>query len=598
MKTNKILSLATAAALTLASSSAFAVATIGAGTNSGAAGTTVTIPVTYNRPAGDAFNVFSATFRFAHNNPPITFVSFAAGAGPASSATTCNANGANNLVTCVLTTNPPTAIAVGNYTLGTITYQIAAGAAAGAQTLTTTVVECTDINGDAIPGACSAANGTITVQGAPTPVGPSIAYNPAAGAAAGTGGPVNFTGVTTVGSTGAGQIVATPSGGSVAGTTTTVGNFTLTGADAANFAVTSAATLTFNQGTNTPQNITMTCTSGAAARTANLQATETITGGATSQRFWVLSCPAGAAGAVPPTITYAPTFGGPAINVAAGSATVIQVGCPTDGSPCNGSGTGLPATSRLEGLNAVYNGPMFSPLPTMVCAFITEAGAVTGSPLDFVALGADSGDIRCTCPANTTGLPSEQFIVSVNERIPASSGAITATRNFTITCGGPPPVCPPPTYVNQAPNSTINLINGGAAQQVTSVSLVGASAGVNQTISCATSNVTAGSTFTVTTSPTPLVVSTTPALGGTVSASCTNSETTAGTATLTCVGASQTPNCASTTVFTLSCPGQGVPPPTGPDFIAVPTLSEQGRILLAALVLLLGLGVVGFRMRG
>ena len=110
MKINNILSLATAAALTFASSGAFAVATIGAGTNSGAAGATVTIPVTYNRPAGDANNVFSATFRFAHTNPPITFVSFSSvgATPPASSATTCNANGPNTLVTCVLTTNPPT----------------------------------------------------------------------------------------------------------------------------------------------------------------------------------------------------------------------------------------------------------------------------------------------------------------------------------------------------------------------------------------------------------------------------------------------------------------------------------------------------------
>ena len=106
--------------------------------------------------------------------------------------------------------------------------------------------------GDPIPGAVAGAAGTYTVTGGAVNTGPNIAYNPAAGASAGTGGPVNFTGVTTVGSTGAGQIVATPSGGAGTGTTT-VGSFNLTGADAANFAVTSAATLT-SRPVPTPRN--------------------------------------------------------------------------------------------------------------------------------------------------------------------------------------------------------------------------------------------------------------------------------------------------------------------------------------------------------
>ena len=133
MKTNKILSLASALALTFVSVNAFATATIGAGSNSGAAGATVTIPVTYVRPAGDGFNVFSASFRINHTNPPITFVSFSTAGGtlPTNSSVSCGANGGNTLTNCSVTTNPPTAIAVGNYTLGTITYQIGVGAAAG-----------------------------------------------------------------------------------------------------------------------------------------------------------------------------------------------------------------------------------------------------------------------------------------------------------------------------------------------------------------------------------------------------------------------------------------------------------------------------------
>ncbi len=552
----------------------------------GGATTPAQVPVTFTRnPAAPV-----ADFGFRVSYPTANLNATVAPANGGS----CSVNDGTGRVT-VLAPAGQTDIATGVYC--NITFTIDAAAPAPS---TQNLVLSTEPGGcvDTTPAAvnCTLVNGAITVTGAVTPVGPSIAYNPAAGGSAGTGGPVNFTGVGAVGSTGAGQIVATPSGGAVAGTQTTVGNFTLSGADAANFAVTSAATLTFTQGNNTAQNINMTCTAGAAARTANLQATETITGGATSQRFWVLNCPAGSAAAVPPTITYAPGIGS-TTNIAAGASTLINVGCPTDGSACNGSGTGLAATSRLENLRANYSGPMFSPIPTMVCQFVSEAGGAVASPRDYLAGGPDQGDISCTCPANTTSLPNEPFLVQVDERIPASAAAITATRNFTIVCGGPPPVCPTVVYANFAAGSTVNLTNGGAASQVTSVTAVGGSNGVSQTITCATSNVSAGSTFTVTTSPTPLIASTIPALGGTVSAACTNSATTTGTATLTCTGTSVTTGCASTATFTLSCPGQGVPPPPG-EFTPVPAMSEQGRILLAALVLLLGLGVVGFRMRG
>lgn len=461
-------------------------------------------------------------------------------------------------------------------------FTAAGGAAAGDYDFTTRLIECDG-------GACTR-TGTfrITVTGGGSPVGPSITYNPAAGAAAGTGGPVNFTGVTTPGSTGNGTISATPAGGSGGGTTT-VGSFTLSGANAANFAVTSAATLTFTAGNNTAQNITMTCTSTGAAQTANLQATETITGGATSQRFWVLNCPAGAAGATPPTITYVPAPGA-TINVASAANTVIQVGCPTDGAACNGSGTGLAATARLEALTATYNGPPFSPTPTMLCVFVNEAGAVLpGTTLDFVPAAADSGDIRCTCPV---AFAPEPFTVSVAERIPASSGTTTAVRTFNIVCGAGL-VCP---TLTAAPSSgTISLVNGGAAGLVTTYTVSGIQAGATQAINCVQSGATAGSTFTVTTNPSPLILTST-TTSGTVSATCTNTNLTTATATLTCTPAPSAPGCTpAVNTFTLSCPG-GVAPPEV-SIIPVPAMGEQGRILLAALMLLLGLAVVGFRVR-
>lgn len=108
-----------------------------------------------------------------------------------------------------------------------------------------------------------------------------MAYDPTAGDSAGTGRPVNCT-----------------------GGTTTFGGFSITGGDAASFARTSAATLTLRAGVATARNITLTCTSGSVQRTASLQATETINGGATIQRFWLLVCPAGALG---PSLACAPS---------------------------------------------------------------------------------------------------------------------------------------------------------------------------------------------------------------------------------------------------------------------------------------------------
>lgn len=558
-----------------------------------AQGTANPIVITFNNSTAATPIAAGFQFRLAYNNAAIAFpVLTGAQVVSSPSGIVCNQFNATTL-SCGGFSGAGDFPAVVTVTIGTQTL-----AGPSSSPLSMTNFQAFDGNGDPIAGATAGAAGTYTVTGGVVVTGPSIAYNPAAGGSAGTGGPVNFTGVTTVGSVGAGQIVATPSGGAGAGTTT-VGSFALTGADAANFAVTSAATLTFTAGTNTPQNINLTCQAGAAARTANLQATETITGGATSQRFWVLSCPAGVAGATPPTLTYNPVAGS-TTNVAAGANTVISVGCPNDGAACGGSGSGLAATSRLESLSAAFTGAA-SPQPIMVCSFVTEGGVVLGgSTLDFVATQADPGDIRCTCPINTTSLP-EPFRVSVSERIPASGG-VTATRTFDLVCGAPPPNCGNIVAANQSPGSIVALTNGGAATQVTALSLVGASTGVSQTATCVVSGASAGSTFTVTTAPTPLVLSTIPAQSGTVSATCTNSATTTASATVTCSFASNNSAvCANgnPVQFTLNCPGAGGPPPPPPvNFIPVPSLTEQGRILLAALVLLMGLGVVGFRMRG
>ena len=438
---------------------------------------------------------------------------------------------------------------------------------------------CSDAGGGTV--ACTATNGTVTVTGGVVNTPPTITYAPNFGTT------ITYTGAGT-----ASPIVATPSAGSGSGAaaTTTVGACTISGGGAA-FPTTNINQLSFVGNTTTPQNLVLpNCVPQMAATNATLTCPETAGAGAAVNRVWTLTCPAAAPAGTPPTLTYSPAAGS-STNVAAGSNFQVDVGCPTDGAACNGSGTGNAATSRLQQLAAVYTG-LASPAPSMSCNFVAEGGAVVGSPLDFVALAPDSGDIRCTCPINTTGLATENFRVDVTEISPV--GGASNVRSFNVVCGAPPPACG---TLNATPASgTISLANGGAASVVSTFTLTGAGIGVSNTVTCATSGVSAGTTFNVTTNPNPLTL--TNNATGTVSASCTNSEQTTGTGTLTCSATSSQAGCTPPSfTFTLSCPGVSAPPPPG-EYTPVPAMSEQGRILLAALVLLLGLGVVGFRMRG
>jgi hypothetical protein len=550
--------------------------TISAGSASGTPGggtTPALVPVNFTRNASFPVADFIVRVNFSAANLSATAAGINGGG--------CSIGGGGTFVTVL----PPAGLSdVQTNTYCNITFTIAPGAPApSVQALTLTFGpggNCIDTNAN--PVTCALTDGSITVNPPAGNTPPAIAYAPA------TGTTINYSA-----GGAASPIVATPSGGSGSGApaTTTVGACTITGGGAA-FPTTNIAQLSFVGPTVAPQNIALpACVPQVAAVNATLTCPESRGGVAVvPDPSWTLNCPAAVVAATPPTITYAPVAGS-TINVASGSATTINVGCPTDGAACNGSGSGLAATSRLENLTAVFAG-LASPQPTMTCNFVSEGGTGLGSPLDFVATQADAGDISCTCPQQTTGLP-EPFTVSVSERIPASGG-VTATRNFSIvcdagqTCGS----------IAAAPaNGTINLNNGGAGVLVSTVSVSGISAGLTQTVNCAVTNASAGSTFTVTTVPSPMVLSS-GTTSGTVTANCTNSAQTTGTATLTCTSAGSAFGCPVLTAsYTLSCPGVAAPP-MGGEFVPVPALNEQGRILLAALVLLLGLGVVGFRMRG
>jgi hypothetical protein len=393
--------------------------TISVGSASGTPGgatTPVLVPVSFTRnPAAPVADfVYRVNYTTANLDATVAGIN---GGG-------CSVNDASGFVTVL----PPAGLSdIQSNTYCNITFTIAPAAPApSTQNLTLTAAPggiCIDSNADPVP--CSVSNGAISVTAGSQ--GPALAYNPTAGASAGTGGPVNFTGITTAGTTGNGQVAVTPSGG-VASGTTTLGSFSISGADAASFTRTSAATLTFTAGINTPQNITLTCVSSTVARTANLQATETINGGATSQRFWVLSCPAGSLG---PSLAYNPTAG-----ASAGTGGPVNfTGVTTVGTTGNGqvavtpSGGALAATTTLGSFS----------ITGADAASFTRTSAAT---LTFTAGVNTPQNITLTCTAGAASLTAN---LQATETI---TGGATSSRFWVLNCpaGGPVPVGPTLTY--------------------------------------------------------------------------------------------------------------------------------------------------------
>ena len=363
---------------------------------------------------------------------------------------TIAANGRGIEVLSLVSTNTtaPVLTLNGNWTAGFAAQTGTAALGYGAYVNESTVVGARTDAHSVAPNAEHARAG-IALNAAP--VGPNLAYAPTAGATAGTGGPVNFTGVTAVGSTGNGTIVVTPSGGIPSGTTT-LGSFTFSGADAAFFALTSAATLNFTAGVGAAQNVTMTCTAGAAARTANLQATETITGGATTQRFWVLNCPAPQAGVAQDgdvtlssgtfalnsysTLSAAAASGATSFTVTSAAALTLPscgAGCTASGAtPGNGLGTGLAhgdllmlyQPQELAGVITTTNSTAFGAL--------SGTGYGSAGLYEFVyvtSVSTNTITIDTTGGASCTGLKRSYDSGAMVIRVPQ-------LRNLTINSGG------------------------------------------------------------------------------------------------------------------------------------------------------------------
>ncbi len=283
--------------------------------------------------------------------PSVAVAGIGSGA-PATTTTTCTAP------TGVFSGFGQTVSAVGAGAIsgGPLTGACTLGAAAATQTLT-----CSENRG----GTAVPVSWTLSCPAGTA--APTLAYAPA------TGTTVNFTGVTTVGTTGNGQIVVTPSGGSGTGAavTTTVNGCTVTGADAANFSGAAAVNLSFVGATVTPQNIDLACTSGAAVRSATLTCNETTGAGMPVQRSWPLSCPTGSL--LP--ITSGPVSGStmvmPSAPVGSGSTSAaitftstnpvaVTVVCTAPGAPFSAS----PLTINVPANGSASTIVGFAPLST------------------------------------------------------------------------------------------------------------------------------------------------------------------------------------------------------------------------------------------
>jgi len=248
---------------------------------------------------------------------------------------------------------------------------------------------------------------TLTCPAGVPIAGPTLTYAPPAG------GTVNF-GTVNFPTPGQGNqnIVVTPSGGAGGGTTT-LGSCTITGTQASQFAVTSAATLTFTAGTATSQNLAVRYTpTAAAAATATLTCSEAVQNGTTTPRSWTLS---GAGSQLPGQFSANPAPPGP---VAFGQVIVGQSAARTivvTNSAAAGA-QNLPLTGCT-----VANAPSVIVLPTSL----------------NLAPGASGNLVLTYTPGSATALPANATLTCTD---PLS---FEATRTWNLTGEGILPAAVP-----------------------------------------------------------------------------------------------------------------------------------------------------------
>ena len=404
---------------------------------------------------------------------------------------------------------------------------------------------------------CTLIDGVITITPGLPDTAPTIAYGPASGST------VTLTG-------GAGSIVGTPFGGTgtgVAATTTVDGCAIGAVSGPGVFGSAAGVNLSFAGSTTTAQNINLSCAQGGTLTTATLTCTETRAGGPPAIRSWPLSCPAGAGGA-PPNLVYVPNFGNTVV-FAGTPGTLINTAIAVAG--VGGAGSGAAATARVDNCNI---SPALSP-PVFACQ---PSG---GTVLDFTPGGADPGDISCSCDAPATGQISATL--TCEETRPLAGGA-AVVRSWNLQCPGVPGSCGTLSF---SPNPSLILFAGGLA--AINIDHAGGTIGNDTTFgSCEITGANAGN-FSIANAPIAFGFSGGLVGGSQISLACSNSSPAPVQATLSCsqvCAANSTPR-----TWTLECPADGAPPPTA-EVLPVPIASDFSRILLAAMLVLIGMAAV------
>jgi hypothetical protein len=517
-----------------------------------AAGATVTVPYNYVRPAdGAAPNFSNITAVTSSFNVPAgvsVSVSTTGNTPPANASVTCSpaaATAGATQIQCGFFTNPATAVAVGNYVLGTVT--IVAGATPATLTFTSAPVECADTNGNKITGACEGANATVTIG--PAGGGMSqVTLGPAAG--------LSF-GNSNVGTATATQNLTLANTNATAGS---VASCAITGAGAANFqffpaptfpiAIASGATVNvpvrFNPTAAGPLAAVVNCTAGAMT---------TITGSN------IPLSGTGVAVDAAPMLTYNPAAAA-AVNFPMGAAGAATTTIAITSSGAAGTG------------NTVLSG-------CTIGAGFTPAGTVSTTPANGTFnTTVTSGTINLGC---TRGATAQTATLSCTEtRTPTVAGS-PFTRTWPLTCPAAtlPAAVVTPSIASGGSTAALNITVGSTGS--TSVTFANAAGGqpggpITCTIAAPANGWTAGA-----------ATAAIPAGGNAaVSFSFAPTATGAANAVASCTGAGLAAG------YTVNLIGNGVAPVVN-LVTQVPSLSDLGKWLLIASLLGFGLVMVGRR---
>jgi hypothetical protein len=497
---NQRLSLMAALCLFGWAGSALAAPTLTVGNVTGQAGTSVTVPITFDPTTSAVAGIqFTLTVPTGVSTGTVTAGAIVTNAGKLTSD-----NLIGNSWNIIVFGLNQTSIASGS--LMTLQMPIAGSTGAGNLSLTLSNVVYTDANGQSIP-AGTTTGGTLTVTAPPPPPPPPPPATPvisSTGTASGTVGTafsyqiVATNSPTSYNATGLpGSLTINTTTGRISGTPTAAGNSTITlSATNAGGTGTKTLNLTITAPTPNPPTLTMGSVSGQAGTSVNVPVSFNPNGSAVTGIQFSLTVPAGVStGTVTPgaivtsagkgvsdsltgnTWTFI-VFGLNQTTIASGSLMTLQM--PIAASTAAGAkslalsgvvytdanGVSIPAGTNTNGTLTVTAAPPPPPQTPVINSAGTATGVVgstfsyqitaTNSPTSFDATGLPAGLTVNTATGRISGTPSAAATSTIN--LSATNSAGTGTRTLTLTVTLP---------VNQGvPTMAAGSASGAAGTQV------------------------------------------------------------------------------------------------------------------------------------